>query len=67
MTELSGLYFYSQGEANEWLDFEACVEEREVRAYAENDRFHEWQNWRANWIAGMSSYLVGTAKNKETP
>lgn len=42
----AGRYFADADEANDWLEFDANEDEREAAAYAENDRFEEWQQWR---------------------
>ena len=46
---IPGMYFHNEDEANDWLDFEAGSMELEFAAYAENDRFGEWQQWREAW------------------
>jgi hypothetical protein len=42
-------YFANAADANEWLDFDACGEEIEEKAYKESDRHAEWQGWRDEW------------------
>lgn len=48
MEASAGTYFQSAEEANEWLEFDTDGEEQERRAYAENDKYTEWQRWRAH-------------------
>ena len=50
MDYVLGMYFKSEAEANEWLDFEASDEECEQAFYAENDRYEEWWRWRQDWL-----------------
>lgn len=43
------MYFVNAAEADDWLDFEADGDTVESAFYAENDRYVEWQRWRAVW------------------
>jgi hypothetical protein len=44
-------YFADADEANERLAFDADGQEVEEFAYREPDRFAEWEQWRAGWLA----------------
>lgn len=50
MDYVKGMWFKTEDEAQEWLDFESGDEVVEQAAYAQPDRFNEWYRWRDEWL-----------------
>lgn len=52
---MSGFYFNTSDDANDWLDFEADDEERERYSYTQNDRYEEWVRWQELWEKSLTA------------